>query len=66
MNEMKPLEENWHGKTVEQVLSQLKTDTNGLSKKEAESRLQESGANELEEKKKSLSLCCFWNSSRIF
>jgi Ca2+-transporting ATPase len=52
MNEMKPLKENWHGETVEQVLSQLKTEINGLSKKEAESRLEEFGANELEEKKK--------------
>ncbi len=52
MNEIKLLKENWHSETVEQVLSYFKTDINGLSEKEAKDRLNEFGANELEEKKK--------------
>jgi len=48
--------QNWHALEIKEVLQTLKTEYNGLSKKEAEHRLAKFGRNELEEKKKKSAL----------
>ena len=44
--------EEFHGKSAEQTLEELKTDREGLSESEAQSRLTRYGENKLAEKKK--------------
>ncbi len=51
INVNKQVLHDWHCETVENILYLLGTGINGLSAKEAKSRLKEFGANELEEKK---------------
>ncbi len=45
-------QQNYHEMKAEEVISTLKTSTNGLSAKDAEERLEKNGPNELKEKKK--------------
>src|SRR3990172_7189316 len=42
----------WHAMKTQEILSELKTNTNGLSRKEAERRLRDFGYNELKERKR--------------
>jgi len=51
----------WHSKKSEQVLSELRVDQKGLSREEAERRLEEFGYNELKEKKGVTPLQIFLN-----
>lgn len=46
--------------TVEQVLAEKKSNTNGLSRDEAQARLQQYGPNALPEKKVNRHGCVFW------
>lgn len=49
---MSPNEENWHLKSVEEVLSSLETKKEGLSSSEVEKRLAEFGPNKIEASKR--------------
>ena len=50
---------NWHSTSTQTILEQLGVQTSGLSSGEADKRLQESGLNELKQKKKTSPLVMF-------
>jgi len=56
--------EEWHAKSTEEVLKELKSNRNGLSEQEAQTRLQQYGLNELKEKKRRTALQMFVDEFR--
>jgi Ca2+-transporting ATPase len=56
----------WHQKNIRDVLDELGTSPEGISRAEAEGRLQQYGPNELEEKKKKTALMMFLDQFRDF
>ncbi|MBU2053077.1 MAG: cation-transporting P-type ATPase [Nanoarchaeota archaeon] len=45
---------DWHTKSKEEILKELNTSENGLSKQDAEKRLKKYGLNEISKKRKPL------------